>query len=476
MRVSLGRLHFVFGLKVLLLLCSFAFSEGALAACTPSGNGNAACDDEGEAQGWVKDQSHQQQKCGAAPYIAGVRSFSGDNNTRIANINCYTANQGFPNGYDTFIIATFQTDCSARNLTSNARLSFAGEFPSCRADCQVDFNASNVTSSVSNSSYGVVTLTTGLIQYTGNVCNTTTTPATTPDPPDAPSDPTQQCSQVGTLTQCLRTDGQMCATASNGTQLCWPVDSPINQTAPDNSVAVSNSNTPPTTPANAQIAETVTNTTTVNNAGNTTTTTTVVNSFTNGATCPAGQTGTPPTCVPEEGGGVVGGESCATPPTCTGDALSCYTATQLYHTRCALTKGVTGNGDCTTPYVCSGVDQVACQTLKELHKTRCAIDGQNGGQIPSARSLAGVSEDFDDSTDDPNSLFQNYQVGTENLDDTGFLSSRACPVADLGTFTIVGETFEIPSDLLCTALAIMAALILLVGHIQAAMIVGRIGT
>lgn len=303
---------------ILVLIALFALSENSYATCTsPANNGNASCVEEGDAQVWVRDINHQRLACGsAAQNIANV-TFEGNSFNRIANFICYSTEPA--NGSYAYIVASFEQDCSTRNATSNARLSFAGEFPSCRAGCQVDFNGSNVTSSTSNSSFGMVTMTTGIIQYTGNACPAPPNPATTPDPPDAPSDPTQQCTQVGSLTQCLRTDGQMCATASNGTQLCWPAQAPSEQTSLDGAIAVSPSNVPPTTPANMEpTGETVTTQTTINNNGTTTVTNTTVNTYTNTGTCPAGTTGTPPNCAPDEGSTCPAGQT-GTPPNCSPD-------------------------------------------------------------------------------------------------------------------------------------------------------------
>ncbi|HZX76821.1 hypothetical protein [Lysobacter sp.] len=53
----------------------------------------------------------------------------------------------------------------------------------------------------------------GMMRYTGAAC------ATSPTKP--PNDPSPECAQAGTLTMCVRPDGNHCASASTGRQVCW---------------------------------------------------------------------------------------------------------------------------------------------------------------------------------------------------------------------------------------------------------------
>jgi len=300
---------------MLFLLCALFYSASVYAGCVenPNGFGNANCVTEAEAQIWVANNTNQVKKCTGGSqytYTASATSFDGSNTNRIANLNCTLTSNGDVS--QNYLVAVFTEDCSAQNATSNATLSFQ-QWPACRGGCAVQDSGHRTVESTyrpTGQPAYVVTFQQGVVQFTGNVCQTV---PETPPPPDVPPTPDGEdtCASVGNLTQCQKPNGDMCATASNGVQHCWdPAAPPVIPTvSPDGSVTVNNTATPADAPPGQPVQGTINNSTTINN---TTINSSVTVSGTPAAgggdtggsgTCPTGQTGTPPNCVATGGGG-----------------------------------------------------------------------------------------------------------------------------------------------------------------------------
>lgn len=370
--------------------------------------------------------------CGANP--------SPTNNARVGQLQsretlnaiCYTGDRDWywntagqcPNGWDPVgnKCAPSQAECLARPAaTSGWTLNNGGH---CSDACSFGPAPAGETFTVNGKTYRSMA---GSVP-TGAACVL----ASTNEPlPPAP----QYCEPVGTLTMCLKQNGEHCASASTGKQICWKpgetgekTDGPILQSK----VAGPNEIPPQslTLPNGDSLTKSAGPATTTSTKGGTTTTTTTTNYVTthgtnagggtSGSGEPADGTGGGDGEGDGEGNGSTGGVTCDAPPVSTGDALLAQIAHQQWLARC------TGSGE--------------------------EFDGDHGEGVVDGKT------GWDDTVPDETVL-----------DEAGFLGGAgSCPSPP--TFTLGGTSRTIDTSGLCDLGDIIAALMLLAAFAHAAYI------
>lgn len=121
----------------------------------------------------------------------------------------------------------------------NAR--YSGNAGTCSGGCKYVVNISKPWTT--QSAGGLMITNASELGPTGDACTVGTDDAN----PPAPLGNEDQCVQSGTLTQCFRSDGKSCATASTGKQFCWsPGENGIKKADSGNQAATKS-------PENAQI-------------------------------------------------------------------------------------------------------------------------------------------------------------------------------------------------------------------------------
>ena len=203
-----------------------------------------------------------------------------------------------------------------------------------------------------------------------------------------------------------------------------------------------------------------------------------------------------------------GGETCAAPPTCSGNPIQCNQLFQQWKIRCQAEKlggsvtgnpadcstgfsckdnpvqcaqlavarqqlcagggggdghgTLTGNGTCDQQYVCTGGDPVSCAQLKQAHALRCTLDkllvegdGENDmGENNKPSDFIGISTGLD----------------TSHLDANGWLGAGQCPAASNAVLQSMGIG---GIDALCNGASVLAAYVLILGWLHASWILGR---
>ena len=173
-----------------------------------------------------------------------------------------------------------------------------------------------------------------------------------------------------------------------------------------------------------------------------------------------------------------GGAACphkgGQPPACRGDAIQCNLLLQQYLSRCNAEKvldgTVTGGIVCSNaaPLVCTNMSPGECFEKAMQKKAACAAEGIE-------QHLAGG--DLDEGPEiDPMSIWQDGDgtgEGDFDLDMTGWLTNRACPV--LPSMDVLGTTISLQSVQapMCSFFSVGRMLILLIAAFQAARILGE---
>lgn len=215
-------------------------------------------------------------------------------------------------------------------------------------------------------------------------------PAGTPAP-QALSEGVQDCKPVGTLTQCIKADGQHCTKVSGTRQVCWkPGETGLKTDGPSAVVRQAGMNPPaaPTPPPGEtydQQGNPTTVTTTQPGKPNSTTTQNVfvTTNGTNAGGSGGGDSGEPGDGTGGEGEGegtAAGGTSCEDPPIVSGDEPLRMVATQAWATRCAIEAGnavtTTGDiGDCQATFTVEGTGPHV-ETLKAKRAQICGDASQ----------------------------------------------------------------------------------------------------
>lgn len=251
--------------------------------------------------------------------------------------------------------------CQARNDSlGNAIAATQGSTNGCFGGCAMSMGTDYETRLISQGALER-TIFRGQMRYTGASCST---------PTKAPDDATPECTPMtGTLTICVKPDGQFCGKGSNGRLACWrpgetgektdgpdkhirqpgPTHTPPNLQQPNGDTLIPNgspvvdrSTGKPGTTYNGPVTNNTTNyasysTQSGANAGPT-------NQGENGNGDGGGKEGDGDGEGEGEDGSAGGGATCDAPPQCSGDPVNCAVLDQSWRVRCGTTKG-DANGD-----------------------------------------------------------------------------------------------------------------------------------
>ncbi|WP_160330906.1 virulence factor TspB C-terminal domain-related protein [Xanthomonas massiliensis] len=279
----------------------------------------------------------------------------------------------------------------------------------------------------------------------------------------------QDCTQQGSLTQCMKKDGRQCVTASSGKQFCWKqTEQGVKYSENDAAAAVQGSasiNAPTTRPANGgEWTSGPSGTVTTTSGGSSTVTNilTWISSFGSEGDGKAegdeNKDGQSPTAATGAGCDVSsfqcsdmssvecnqliqtwylrckgvelnGGANCDAPPTCTGNASDCYVGQMLWNMRCE------GKSDAEAGSPNTGFDN------------EMGAEG-DGSDEPDVSNIG-----TGDTADQGISMWQEKDISDElsKLDASGFLSgSDQCP--QLPSFKVGAASFTISMDPICSIL------------------------
>lgn len=132
-------------------------------------------------------------------------------------------------------------------------------------------------------------------------------------------------------------------------------------------------------------------------------------------------------------------------------------------------NGASGGGDCGSPPAMTG-DAALAMIARQQWLTRCGPDktDKNGNGQPDWTEVGSSDGDqYNVPTTDASGVFQEKQVGTEQLDQSSW-AGNTCP--SLGSVEMWGTDFAPDSELLCQHLHTLRAIILLFAAITAAKI------
>lgn len=247
------------------------------------------------------------------------------------------------------------------------------------------------------------------------------------------------CKPMGTLTMCMKANGQHCVTASTGWQQCWnPGETGEKANGPNlqKKEASANSSEAPSTPPPADNTWRKTGTASTNESVNGGAPTPVT--FTNYTTSAGGDTGQrqgEESGKKDTGNESGGGATCVDPPISTGDPILAQIATQTWKTRCAIEGRKVEGGECLNgapvAFNCSG-DQIACkQALLQMQaKCRDEKNDANGDGINDGLQIEADSLDANEGEGaDEGDVFKDEGDGDDGggFDLSGFGYGSACP-------------------------------------------------
>ncbi|MCW0386835.1 hypothetical protein NB722_001374 [Xanthomonas sacchari] len=281
----------------------------------------------------------------------------------------------------------------------------------------------------------------------------------------------EDCIPVTGQTICVRPDGSVCATATNGKQLCWQSRETGTKTTGD-TLADRQAGTQHTPPS-LQIpsGDTLTKvggpdtvqTTTKNPDGSSSTVTTNVTSYkTDNGTDAGGSDQSEG--KDKDGKSASGGGDCKTPPVVSGDQALAMVATQTWATRCAVEAGnatkVTGDiGDCKSAFTVEG-DNAQAHELRALRAERC---GESPAWVKPKSGEGSNGDPYGGSTDGKDGPGTwSLKVDSRLLDTSGFLGG-SCPTLGTLDFGRFGQVSLDGTTWWCPLIAAMRAVMLLMG-------------
>lgn len=304
----------------------------------------------------------------------------------------------------------------------------------------------------------------GHFEFTGNPGSACANPLPqNPQLTDAANPKNQECTPMGTLTQCLRSDGKQCVKSASGRYLCWGATEIGTKT--DGSVVQQRNGgnqpaTPPAPPPGDTITQTGTGTSSVTTINNTTTNTSTVTTtnYQTGSGADASTGGHNDGEADDgNGGGKTGGDH----------------------------GSASGGTDCHTPPTLTPGDNPLLAHLDNMTwLQRCqGLDGISP-EIDAAKLVVQAQEDAFNNTNDPDAWEAYYNahksdtpdgagaidkssIDTSGLDGSGWLGGSAtCPTfPDL----VVGNThFPIKFDPICNLFANYGLLVVAFGYLLAA--------
>ncbi|MDV0438276.1 hypothetical protein [Xanthomonas sacchari] len=182
-----------------------------------------------------------------------------------------------------------------------------------------------------------------------------------------------------------------------------------------------------------------------------------------------------------------GGDSCDSPPSCSGDPIMCGQARIQWRIDCNTrrNRNISG-GACSTPPICTGdkCDAMEYASLLVQWRTACAVEKlaggkgtDNSGDQPAWTKVAGMSQDpgAGSSPDDTKVLTVN-KISTDSLDQSGFGGGSCVGFGGGGSGALskaIGSTFATPPPIWCDYMAKLKAGLIVVASCVAAFILAR---
>lgn len=338
--------------------------------------------------------------------------------------------------------------CKARNPGLGIEPAIRTWTQRCVAGCNLVMDSPTTTTA------GGETFSTGTLRYTGTCAtNDPSDPKgpTNESPDSKPSPEPDKCVPVGGgQTFCRKPNGEDCATASTGRQVCWPpndtkTEKPDGDTIQKKCQGTTCPDFPDTPPPPNDTFTKGTSTTITNTTTNGTSNVTYTNYYT-GTGGPAGNT--------NEGCGSDGTQGC------TGTGSNGGGEGDDDKDKGNEVSG----GDCPGVYTCSGGDASLCAILKEEHDQRCRGEKNDADTIEFANSHPMEGDE------PPSPWGDDGNGGGVSLDEGGFGFGRTCP--EPPSFELGGETHTIDIDGACTLAGMIGVIILMAAFVQAAYIIG----
>lgn len=183
-----------------------------------------------------------------------------------------------------------------------------------------------------------------------------------------------------------------------------------------------------------------------------------------------------------------GGDSCNSPPSCSGDPIMCGQARIQWRIDCNTRKNVNiAGGHCAAVPICTGekCDAMQYASLLQQWRTACHLEkllgkGTEGMKGAGDANGNGIPDEMEatishsDNAGEPGVTNDNGEGMWSNLDRTGFLGGGgSCP--GLPVFELNGYTFNL-SESPCEQGALLGNLFFLSALLAAAVIVGRSAT
>lgn len=290
------------------------------------------------------------------------------------------------------------------------------------------------------------------------------------------------CTTIGNLTQCVTSEGKHCAQASNGQRFCWnPGEAGVKRTGNEAATKApegASINAPATAPPNGgDWSQSGTGSVSTQNGS----TTNNYNISTWISSYGSEGDGTPDGSGGEgegdgDGPSASGGATCGMEISCSDmSSVECNQLVQTWYLRC---KGVdlTGGDTCDSPPACTG-DAGTCHISMTLWRMRCDGTGGQGDSDTIGQGLEEIVSGEGDGTDEPEMSgvsegdfpeVDNLWVEKDGndfmdqLDGSGFLSDRSCP--SMPSWSVGGHAFQIELDPMCSLANQLGMLVLALSY------------
>ncbi|MFP7020182.1 hypothetical protein, partial [Xanthomonas hortorum] len=183
-----------------------------------------------------------------------------------------------------------------------------------------------------------------------------------------------------------------------------------------------------------------------------------------------------------------GGDSCDSPPSCSGDVIMCGQARIQWRIDCNTRRDVNiQGGTCTSPPVCAGKNCKAMEYAQLLAQWRSACaaekllakDAVSGdGKQPEWTKVGGMSQDPGaGSSADDTKVLTTKKISTDDLDQSGFGGGGSCPGFEAASGGVIATaysaTFASPPPMWCTYIARLRAGLIAVSACVSVFILAR---
>ena len=358
--------------------------------------------------------------------------------------------------------------CLARNADLSDAPRVGSSSAVCTGGCEY-----KIVESCGTVTVGGTQTTCGVWEYSGNPCGGLPPPGPGEGPGDPPAP--QKCTPAGDgQTFCLKPDGNHCASASTGRQICWRPgetgekdDGPIKQKRDAGHDPIPPNLQLPSGDSLSPVGQPVRAVTNVNNQTiNTVTQNYQTTHGTNAGSSNKGESASGDGSGKDEGeGSASGGGDCKTPPITSGDPVLGMVATQAWHTRCAVEAGnaakVTGDvADCKQPFTVEGTNANAIK-LRAMRAQLCNGD-KNGNGRPDWTETNGTETPEPGEGEEEPGVLSKF-INTDALDGGGFLGgSGSCPA--MGTVDLHFVQVDLSNaSWWCPFVSMCRAILLLMG-------------